>query len=163
MRLDLSPREASAVLRRRRAAELRALVKERVKANGDERKANRGRERDPGFLAFLRRLPCVACVVEGGNCGPVEAAHLRFSDARWSRTNPGMSVKPSDFWATPLGRGHHQHDQHAGSERAFWQRLGIEPGALATELYAAFKAGADGAQIIRRFAAEARQQKEPAA
>jgi hypothetical protein len=89
--------------------------------------------------------------VEGGNCGPTEAAHLRFSDARWGRINSGMSAKPSDRWATPLGAGHHREDQHRRSERAFWERLGIEPGALASDLYAAYQAGADGSAIVAKY------------
>lgn len=134
----------------RKAARKAAPKRERrVEHKPDAVKANRGRERDPGFLAFLRRLPCVACLVEGGHCGPTEAAHLRFSDARWSRTNSGMGVKPPDRWATPLGHGHHQHDQHRGREKAFWDRLGIEPGALATDLYETYRAGGDGLAVLR--------------
>lgn len=123
----------------------------RIDHKADALKANRGRERDPGFLAYLRRLPCVGCMVEGGHCGPTEAAHLRFSDARWGRTNPGMSVKPSDRWATPLGAGHHRNDQHMRAERQFWERLGIEPGELATALYEAYLADGDGAAVLASF------------
>lgn len=108
------------------------------------------RERDNGYLAWIRRLPCVACCVTGGNCGPVQAAHLRFSDAERGRINSGMQAKPDDKWCTPLGVGHHA-EQHAGSERAFWERLGIDAGALCEALHAVFLAGQDGEPVVRRF------------
>jgi hypothetical protein len=147
---DLTAKERSNILRRRHEAKVRASAPPKF-AKRDFPKADRGRVRDPGYLAFLRRLPCVACMVEGGNCGPTEAAHIRFSDARLGRINPGMQAKPSDQWATPLGRGHHQHDQHAGAERAFWERLAIEPGALSMALHTAYLAGGDGLAVLRQF------------
>lgn len=119
-----------------------------------ERRERRSRERDPGFLAYLRRLPCVAGMMEAGCIGPIEAAHIRFSDAHLGRTNPGMQAKPADRWATPLCHQHHQHDQHAGSERAFWERLGIEPGALSIALFEAYQAGRDGLGVLREFTAK---------
>lgn len=143
-------------------AELRAVRKE-AKANAPAKvKQARAfpiaegqrqpRERDPGFLAFLRRLPCVAGLVEGGGCsGAVQAAHTRFSDAKHGRRNSGMQAKPSDRHATSLCAGHHLHDQHAGSEVAFWARLGIDPGDLSAALHRAYQAGEDGAAVLRRF------------
>lgn len=149
--LERPEREARRLERKARQ-KARPKQEPKIRHKPDAVKASRGRERDPGYLAFLRRLPCVACLVEGGYCGPTEAAHLRFSDARWSRTNSGMGAKPSDRWATPLGHGHHQHDQHRRSERAFWERLGIEPGALATDLYEAYRAGGDGLAVLQAHA-----------
>jgi hypothetical protein len=145
----------------RQAAKVRKAARERRPAPKADRKAVRStpklanprqpRERDPGFLAFLRRLPCVAGMVEGGCSGPVEAAHLRFSDASVGRVNPGMGRKPSDKWATSLCRGHHQHDQHMKAERAFWERLGIDPNALSQALYAAYREGRSGEAVLRQF------------
>ncbi len=110
------------------------------------------RERDPGYLAFLRRLPCIASVVGIPGCeGPTQAAHLRFSDAAKGRRNPGMAAKPSDRHATPLCEGHHLRDQHAREERAFWNSLGVDPGDLSAALYAAYVAGEDGHAVLRRF------------
>ena len=110
------------------------------------------RQRDNGYLAWLRRLPCVAGVIEGGCAGPIQAAHIRFSDAGRGRVNPGMMRKPDDSSAVSLCERHHLHDQHRGSERKFWERLGVEPSALAAALYAAYQAGGDGAAVIREFA-----------
>jgi hypothetical protein len=109
------------------------------------------RERDNGFLAYLRRLPCIAGLIEGGCSGPIEAAHLRFSSAKAGRVNPGKSAKPSDKWATPLCRTHHQSDQHRHSERSFWERLGVDPDEFASALYAAYRAGSDGSEVVRAF------------
>lgn len=96
------------------------------------------RERDPGFLAYLRRLPCEAHHL-GGCDGPIEAAHIRYSDFRKGSTNPGAGRKNHDRNANPLCRHHHQHDQHRRSERAFWEELGKDAYDTAAKHYAAFK------------------------
>jgi hypothetical protein len=156
---------------RRRAqalkAEIRAIERPAKDAARKERKAaskardtGRGqlatwerqrRERDPAFLQWIRRLPCVAGLVKGGCLGPIEAAHLRYSDAARGRVNPGMQKKPSDRYATPLCNSHHQSDQHARRERDFWADLHIEPGDLTDALYAAFQAGEDGSAVLKQF------------
>jgi hypothetical protein len=97
------------------------------------------RERDPGFLAYLRRQPCEAAHL-GGCSGPIEAAHIRYSDVAAGR-NPGLGRKNHDRHCTPLCRAHHQHDQHLGAERAFWARLGKDAYATAAAHYARFKEG----------------------
>ncbi|MFD1189705.1 hypothetical protein [Phenylobacterium conjunctum] len=130
------------------AAERKARAKALVRTPGQRQP----RERDPGYLAFLRRLPCIASVVGVPGCGgATQAAHLRFSDAAKGRRNPGLASKPSDRHATPLCRDHHLGDQHAGEERAFWNRLGVDPGDLSAALYAAYLAGEDGTAVLRRF------------
>jgi hypothetical protein len=113
------------------------------------------RERNPAFLAWLRRLPCVAGAVIGGCEGPVQAAHLRYSDASTGRISPGLQSKPSDRFATSLCAHHHLHDQHLTAERLFWQRLNIEPGELAAALYEAFNNDQPGEPVIRSFAGKA--------
>jgi len=97
---------------------------------------------DHAYLAWLRRCPCIAGLYEFGTCeGPTQAAHLRMNIA--GRQGPGMQRKPDDCWATPLCEKHHIRDQHTQSEAAFWGRLGVDPFALASELYASFLAGAE--------------------
>lgn len=138
-------KRAKARAQRERQREQR-VTQERVKPKG-------GRERDPGYLAFLRRLPCVAGVMGLPDCqGATQAAHLRFSDAKAGRTNPGMQAKPHDRHATPLCAHHHLRDQHARQEQAFWHDLEVDPGDLSTALYAAYLAGEDGLAVLRRFA-----------
>ena len=88
------------------------------------------RERDPGFLAFLRRQPCA---VAGPGCdGAVQAAHLR-THAPGERPT-GMGRKPDDSRCLPLCAEHHRQ-QHATNELRFWAVAGIDPFQLAAELY----------------------------
>lgn len=94
------------------------------------------RERDPGFLAYLRRQPCAAAGL-GGCSGPIQAAHIRYSEAGKGR-NPGMQRKAHDRDANPLCEGHHLHDQHRTSERLFWERVGVDAYANAARHFAAY-------------------------
>jgi hypothetical protein len=98
------------------------------------------REREPAFLAYLRRQPCEARDL-GGCSGPIEAAHIRYSDAG-KGFNPGMGRKNHDRHANPLCRHHHQHDQHTRAERAFWDRLGKDAYETAARHHAAFRSEA---------------------
>ena len=113
-------------------------------------KPDRGRVRDNTYLAWIRRLPCLAGTVEGGCQGTVESAHVRFADAAAGWDAPGLQRKPSDLRALPLCSLHHQHDQHRGNERAFYERLGVNAPALCAALRAAFEADRDGAAVIRQ-------------
>lgn len=102
------------------------------------------RQRDNGYLQALRRLPC--CI--GWGCGgPVEAAHIRYSNPAVGRINPGMQQKSDDRWATPLCRTHHA-SQHRVSEPAWWAAWGIDPDDLSQRLYAAYTVGEDALPII---------------
>lgn len=112
------------------------------------------RERDNGFLAYVRRLPCAVSHM-GGCSGAVEAAHLRFSNIAVGRTNPGMQRKSHDRFCTPLCNGHHQHDQHLTAEKLFWERANIDPDELAADLYAAYQSGEPGEPILQRHAGRA--------
>jgi hypothetical protein len=119
--------------------ERRARDREARKRVGKREEGQRQpRERDPGFLAFLRRQPCAAGHL-GGCEGPIEAAHIRMSSAKHGTRNAGMQQKPHDFHATSLCRHHHQHDQHRGSEAAFWARVGLDPFETAARLYAEYQ------------------------
>jgi len=120
----------------RKAREItRAKNRERRQAIQAERrqrgKADRGRVRDNGHLAFVRRLPCAACQ----HPGPCDPAHLRLADAARGKSYTGKGVKPDDRWTTPLCRPCHER-QHGGSEAAFWSALGIDPISLCEALYA---------------------------
>lgn len=143
--MDPLNKEAAA----RRRAERRAMVARVGKRASGQRQP---RERDAGYLAFLRRLPCIAGVMGATDCsGATQAAHLRFSDAARGRLNPGMASKSHDRHATPLCEHHHLRDQHVRQEQAFWNDLGIDPGDLSAALYAAYQAGEDGQAVLRRF------------
>lgn len=108
------------------------------------------RQRDPAYLAWLRRQPCVIC----GTRRKVEAAHVRagYPDAGWAPT--GMMQKPDDRRSVPLCSAHHREGpdaQHRASERAWWSNHGIDPPDLCRALYAAFEAGHNADAVLRRF------------
>ena len=122
-------------LRRSRKARTAALKVSEAPNKREER------ELAPGFLAYLRRQPCEAAHL--GNCaGPIEAAHIRFSDGP-GRRNPGAGRKNHDRHANPLCRRHHQHDQHKRNERAFWASVGKDAYERAAAHYAAFLGDTD--------------------
>lgn len=108
------------------------------------------RKRDNAYLAWLRRQPCVIC----GTRERVEAAHVRagYPSAGWAPT--GMAQKPDDQRAVPLCAHDHREGpnaQHRANERAWWANHGIDPPDLCRALYAAFQAGDDGTDVLRRF------------
>jgi len=128
--------EERAILRQARAikADARKAAK---KARPKSPKADRGRVRDPAFLAWLRRQPCA--VGPEGCSGPVEAAHVRLSAPGEPMT--GMQRKPSDCRAVPLCAAHHRTGpdaQHARGERQWWAAQGQDPLSLAASLYVKF-------------------------
>ena len=117
----------------------RSLNRERrrnVLAQRPHEKKNRGRERDNGFLAYLRRQPCEA--LHMGNCsGPIEAAHIRFNDGP-DRQNPGGQRKNHDRHANALCSRHHR-EQHDNNERNWWQSIGKDAYETAAKSYAAYR------------------------
>lgn len=116
----------------------RDIRKEAKKRRPVNQKADRGRVRDPGYLAFLRRQPCAVGPI--GCDGPTEAAHIRFGLPGEPPT--GLQRKPSDRRAAPLCAGHHRTGpdaQHAFGERAWWASRGIDPHQLAERLHAEYR------------------------
>lgn len=82
----------------------------------------------------VARLPCVICQTV-----PVHVAHVRYGSAKDDAPHTGMAEKPSDWRVVPLCPWHHLYApdaQHSMSEREFWNLHGINPYALAKELYA---------------------------
>ncbi|VDC49729.1 hypothetical protein BREV_BREV_01375 [Brevundimonas mediterranea] len=75
----------------------------------------------------------------GGCDGPVEAAHVRYSDAAAGSVNPGMQRRNHDRHCNPLCHHHHQHDQHKRNERAFWAAAGLDAYASAAQYYAEYQ------------------------
>ena len=147
---------AAATIKRRESKERRKARKEAARehvkawAKSSLRQTKAVRERDNLYLAWIRRLPCVAGLVTQQCSGIIHAAHLRYSDAKYGRVNSGMQSKPSDKWCLPLCEQHHLHDQHKRNEREFWSSLGIEPSELCLSLHAAFLAGQEGEPVIRQ-------------
>lgn len=124
------------------AKKVRADLRKASKRAAPKVQPAQGRDRDTGFLAYLRRQPCEAAHL-GGCDGPIEAAHIRYSDAAHGR-NPGMQRKNHDRHANSLCRFHHQHDQHTGAERFFWERVGKDAYETAAAHYARYQCGDTG-------------------
>ena len=123
-------REAGRIFRQAKARERKEAKAARPKSP----KADRGRERDNGYLAFLRRQPCACC----GYAAPSDAAHIRMASLERGKLPTGMQVKPSDRFAVPLNRVCHGR-QHAMSEARFWQERGRDPFKIADRLYAEYQ------------------------
>lgn len=102
-------------------------------------KADRGRERDNGFLAYLRRQPCEAAHM-GGCDGPVQAAHISYRQAGIPNSF-GRGVKNHDRHATPLCAGHHALQHSMGRERAFWELVGKDAYETAAGHYERYQGG----------------------
>ncbi len=89
------------------------------------------RDHDEAHLQFIRQCPCLICQ----NNIETEAAHVRFSDARAAKDNPGVSAKPSDLFTVPLCSACHRR-QHSMGERQFWNNEGIDPIFVSLALWA---------------------------
>lgn len=85
----------------------------------------------PDHLAFLRKLNCLA----SGVSGPNQAAHIRYTDRRYFKTNPGMQQKSHDWFAVPLSEEQHRQQHAVGDEKSYWQDIGIDPVRTAILLY----------------------------
>lgn len=87
----------------------------------------------PTYLDLIRQLPCIL------SGRPAEAAHIRYADSRFGKTETGAGRKPDDKWCLPLAPELHrmntgcQHD--AGDERAWWKQFGIDPLEVCTRLW----------------------------
>ena len=88
--------------------------------------------------AYLRKVRLCRCVACGAGIG-VEAAHIRFADAKHGKEEAGMGRKPSDSHVLPLCASCHRTSngaQHNHKERNWWGSKTIhDPVALAEELY----------------------------
>lgn len=91
-------------------------------------------QKDREHLDLIRQCRCLACGTR-----PAEAAHIRFSDARAGKANPGFGAKPHDRWTVPLCPRDHRlgrESQHgSGDERAWWEARGIDPHEAAAALW----------------------------
>jgi hypothetical protein len=109
----------------------------------------RPRQEDRAFLAFVRTKPCCVC----GAHPPVQAAHIRMASAEHGKSEGGIGRKPDDRFATPLCSICHLDGpdaQHKVGERKFWQRVGIDPFAVAMKLYAEFRPNGFPSDNVRK-------------
>ena len=95
-----------------------------------ERKPGAKRERKPDYLGLVRRCPCLGCDEDPAG----EAAHLRMADNGSGKPITGLGIRPDDCWTLPLCHLCHVK-QHVFGEAVFWRDLGLDPVAIALELY----------------------------
>ena len=82
------------------------------------------RERDRNHLKFVAAQYCLVC-----GRTPTDAHHIKFAEQR------AMGRKVSDKFTVPICRLHHRELHRHGNERAWWQKQGIEPLAVAAALW----------------------------
>lgn len=87
------------------------------------------RIKDERHLAWIRTLPSVISGVYG-----CEACHIRYGDPGYNKPRTGKGRKPDDAWTVPMTPDEHR-EQHSMNEHLFWLRQGIDPVAIARELY----------------------------
>ena len=90
------------------------------------------RVQNPGYLNFVRQLPCLINGQEG-----VEAAHVRYKSRRYAKRETGMAEKPDDRWVVPLSSQRHR-EQHDMEEQEFWKQWDIDPLQVSSELHSIF-------------------------
>ncbi len=103
-------------------------------------------------LAFIRGLPSVI----SGSRANIEAAHVRYTDLRYGKSNPGTASKPDDCWAVPLTATEHREQHAHGDEPGWWKLKGVDPLDLATRLWAVSGDDEAGELIIRNSIASRR-------
>jgi hypothetical protein len=82
------------------------------------------RIRDREHVRFVAQQTCLVCGRQ-----PCDAHHLRFAQSR------ALARKVSDEFTVPLCRGHHRELHRHGDETAWWQKLGLDPTAVARALW----------------------------
>jgi hypothetical protein len=100
------------------------------------------RYRSTEHLRFVATKPCLVC----GRL-PSDAHHLRFTQPR------AMGRKVSDEFTVPLCRFHHDEAHRAGNELSWWKARGIQPMAIAGDLWMSSRKG-EAAQMRARSSAE---------
>lgn len=152
---DPAIRAAKETLRKHRQSLKAARPRAFPVANGQRQP----RAFEPLYLAWLRTLPCVACMIEGPppagiGQNPIEAAHQKLAIASAGWKEGGGGVRTHDRRCVGLCRWHHQHAPNAcdKGQRRFWDRLGLGDGiaTLCSDLHAAFLSGSDGAAVIQK-------------
>lgn len=106
-------------------------------------KARRGRFADPGYLAWIRTKPCIACytdaiavygpeILDTEPSGLVEAAHFGLR---------GLGQKCPGRRAGPLCAGHHRtgKDSHHVLGKRFWEFHNLDMEAIIAWLNAAYE------------------------
>jgi hypothetical protein len=99
-----------------------AALRIQVEAGGPAPKPRRNR--DQGHLRFISRQPCTVCGRQ-----PCEAHHVRFAQPS------AVGRRVSDEFTVPLCRVHHRDLHRIGNERAWWDKLNIDPLPIALRFW----------------------------
>ena len=118
---DPSPQPAARI-RKERDPRTRQLCEFQVEAGGPAPKPRRNR--DQGHLRFISRQPCTVCGRQ-----PCEAHHVRFAQPS------AVGRRVSDEFTVPLCRVHHRELHRIGNERAWWDKLNIDPLPIALRFW----------------------------
>jgi hypothetical protein len=94
------------------------------------------RERDREHLKFVAAQPCLVC-----GRTPSDPHHIKFAEQR------AMGRRVCDRFTVPICRLHHRELHRRGNERAWWQRQGIDPLAIAATLWGKTHAMASPANL----------------
>lgn len=108
----------------------------------------RVRRLDKHHADFIRELPCIIC---RDNIS-TECCHIRMSDGRISKPPTGIGIRPDDRFTVPMCSKHHR-EQHAGSERKFWDRYNIDAVLIALALYSISGDVEEAERIIEAYIA----------
>lgn len=98
---------------------------------------------DPAHLAYIRKLPSLI----SGHMG-CEACHIRYGSPEHRKAKTAKGRKPDDLYSVPMLPAEHRA-QHATNEQRFWKAVGIDPLAVARQLYAVSGDIEAGTKIIR--------------
>ena len=90
------------------------------------------RVRSKEHLRFVAQQPCVIC-----GRTPAHAHHIRYAQPR------ELALKVSDEFTVPLCAIHHSENHATGDERRWWHERKIDPLAIAEQLWAQSRAGAE--------------------
>lgn len=127
----LKPEREKAKIRRAQVRKISAKARKAAPAKNQRQP----RVREPSYLAFLRRQPCLYRGCRASRC---DAAHIRYVPHGSGWRHVGGMEKPDDWRAGPLCREHHTL-QHSMSERRFWEEvLRLDPVAEVTKLRTLF-------------------------
>ena len=140
------------IRKERKAARPRKVAPLRTDKPASALRERRPRQKDKAYLAFIRRLPCLATARRLGvlqfGC---DAAHVRSSYPELGWPHTGRGEKPDDARTVPLTRAEHEA-QHGMAERDYWAALNLYPPAVCARLRQAYEAGEDGAAVVLEIA-----------
>lgn len=84
---------------------------------------------------FIKRLPCVCCLVGGLVVQADDPMHIRGGSDLHGKEPAGGGQTSDDRWTLPGCRPHHDEQHGYGAELAWWTSYGIDPHLLALVLW----------------------------